>query len=730
MKFSPARLSVGLFSAVLLTVYPARADDRSAELITSGGGEIVLGKSVPGVVRLTGDTAFSFLQGGEGAGVVAAGGQAGKGRVIAFTHGSFLKKGGILDQKAGLDLVLNSMRWTGKSSHPVVGLHPSVAELVGYLKKSGIETKILSPEDVEGDVVDTYCLIGHLDLSDDDLSFLKEFLSRGGGLVISTTPWAFKKKYPNFAKDFPANRLTAAAGIEFQPDGYVSPKTPLLVSQPNPVRSAIQEGLLVAEGKKSGDSKSPVVAAAKRLAAESKKLSAPEKAKLISELEKAKQLRGKDLGAFLVALKELNIAVGPIIPTKENPVIPGRDKLVDTVIDLETYFNLKLPAGMMYAIPAAMDYPGKVESPEKREVRELIIDGKYRGWLSGRTAGGWTAKEMRPTGIYATPGEVIRVSVPARIAGEGFEVVIGSYNGGLNNRDRWSRYPKWMRAEPIGKRVTEVSSGLGGLVDIRVPRGADYAELKISVEGGVQAPLYEFGSTDLNEWKSSIRKYPAPWAELASERMIMAIPSRYIRRLNDPDEVMKIWNDIIDTAAELVSVDRNSYRAERIVFDRLTAAGFMHSGYPMAALTGASAEAAVDARQLRKEGNWGFFHELGHNHQHDLWALPGTGEATCNLWSVYIMEKLIGKNSGDTHGAISEENRRRRVNAYFKGGRNFSEDWNVWTALETYLEVEEEFGWDPFKKVMDEYNHLPEKEWPKTQQEKNDQWVLIVPSLR
>ncbi len=724
MKPSYLQSVVYFLIASLFSIVFSFADERAAELITSGGGEIDLGKSVPGVVKLTSDTAFPILYGSEGSRIVAAGGSAGEGRIITYTHGSFLKKGGILDQEAGIKLVLNSMRWTGRSSKPVVGLHPSTAGIADYLEENGIEVKILKPADVEGDVVNTYCLIGHeKDLSEDDFAYLNEFLAKGGGLVISTTPWAFGKAYPEFAKKFPANRLSMTAGIEFLPDGYAATQTPLSVSRLNPVESAKQQGM-ISEGKKSGDSKNPIVAAARRLAAEHRKLSGAEKTKLIAELEKAKQLKGKDLGAFLGALKELNLAVGPIIPTKENPVVPGQDKLVDAIIDLETHFNLKLPAGAMYAIPAAVDYPGKAETPEQREIREMVIDGKYRGWLSGRSAGGWAAKELRPTGIYATPGEVIKVTVPARIAGEGFEVVIGSYNGGLNNRDKWTRYPKWMRTEPIARRETEVSSGLGGLVNIRIPRDAKYAELKISIEGGVKAPLFEYGTTDLNEWKSTIRKYPAPWAELASERIIIALPSSYIRSLNNPDEVMKVWNEIIDTAAVLVSVDRNNYRAERIVFDRLTAAGSMHSSYPVAAHTGGSAEAAVDAKKLRKEGNWGFFHEYGHNHQHNLWSLPGTGETTCNLWSVYIMEKLMGKKSDNTHGAISALNRRQRMNAYFKGGRNFSEDWKVWTALETYLQVQEEFGWEPFQKVFDEYNNLPEREWPKTQQEKNDQWVI------
>jgi hypothetical protein len=64
------------------------------------------------------------------------------------------------------------------------------------------------------------------------------------------------------------------------------------------------------------------------------------------------------------------------------------------------------------------------------------------------------------------------------------------------------------------------------------------------------------------------------------------------------------------------------------------------------------------------------------------------------------------------------------MNAYFDGGRDFEKDWSMWVALESYLQVQEAFGWEPFQAVFAEYNALPESEWPQTQEEKNDQWVI------
>lgn len=712
MKNSPLIL---LLFACALSGY---ADDRAIGLITQEGGSIALGKSVPGSIDLTEDRAFPFLQDSGGV-IVGAGGIAGKGRAVGFTHGGFLKPGTITEQSEAAALIINSIRWAAKSANPHVGVHPGISSLAATLEEAGLTVTVFPVEEFRDHKASVYCVIGHEALSDGDIVKLFEFVNDGGGLVTATTPWAFKKKFPDFSK-FPANQLLAHAGFQFLPDGYAKTKEPLRIGANDTPLTAPTS--VTMKTNVSGGSKSLV--AAKRLANETNTLSTSDKSQLIADLLIAKNLQGSALSEFLDELKALNETVGPIIPTKENPVIPGKNPLIDAIMELETRFNETAPAGVMYAIPASSNYPGAVPAAASRVTKELKIDGTWRGWLEGRNAAGWAAKEMRPTGIYAPPGEIVKVTVPARISGEGFEVVIGSYGGGLKNREQWHRYPDWQVTRPVASRVTEISSGLGGLVTIRIPRGAEYDSLDLIIEGGVKAPLYEHGKTDLKMWVDEIRKYEAPWAELASDRMIVAIPTDYIRKLSNPDDVMEIWNAYIDTSAELVQVNRDDYRAERIVFDRQTAAGSMHSSYPVAAHLGSAAEQAVNAESLRKDGNWGFFHEYGHNHQHNLWALPNTGETTCNLWSVYLFEELIGKDRDDTHRAIRPLDRKQRVNTYFSSGANFSQNWSVWTALETYLQIQEEFGWEPFKKVFDEYNKLELDERPRGQDEINDQWVI------
>jgi hypothetical protein len=692
---------------VLAALPPLAANDEAMSLLTRGGGTIVPGGLAPGLIDLVSETAFPIVKDSAGSALIAGGSAAtasGESRVIAIAHDGFLKSPEILSQSSARDLIFNAIRWCGQSDQPEVALHPDLSGLANALEEAGFRVELVAPAEVSRRTVKSvYVTVAQRGFDDESIAAVLERMQLGAGLVVAATPWPFGDDYPNFA-DFPANRLAAAAGIRLKSEGVVNGSVPFTITHTD---------------------SSAVLATLRSLVDDPIPDNPSERAALAEALKAGSSLRGPALAEFLQGLLALNQKLGPIIPTSEAPIVRGADPLVDAVVDLETGFHLSLPAGAMYPLPAAADYPGEVPDKAPRIDRTLTLDGTWRGWLSGRGAAGWTAKEMRPTGLYAAPGEVITVTAPAEIAGQGFEVVIGAYNGGLENREQWERYPRLQHAVEIDGEVTKISSGLGGLITIRVPRGAAYPALPFTLSGGVAAPVYVAGKTNLSKWRSEIRKYPAPWAELVSDRIILALPSRFIRDLDNPDEVMQVWSEMIDKAAELCGgVDRNLYRAERIVFERQTAAGYMHSSYPVAAPQDKSVVQAVDARSLREEGNWGFFHEYGHNHQHDLWALPGTGETTCNLWSVYLFEEWVGIPREEGHDAIRPLDRKQRMNAYFDGGRDFEKDWSMWVALESYLQVQEAFGWEPFQAVFAEYNALPESDWPQTQQEKNDQWVI------
>jgi hypothetical protein len=154
-------------------------------------------------------------------------------------------------------------------------------------------------------------------------------------------------------------------------------------------------------------------------------------------------------------------------------------------------------------------------------------------------------------------------------------------------------------------------------------------------------------------------------------------------------------------------------RVERAVFDAQISAGWMHSGYPFMAHD-LSVAGVVDVSYMSENGDWGMFHELGHNHQWMPSTLPGTTETGCNFASVYLMEELV--NPPNLRPADPQR-------AYFEDGSNIS-NWSTWVALDTFLVIKEEWGWAPITEALAVYYTLPAAEVPSGGTEEFNAWVL------
>ncbi|XP_014834461.1 PREDICTED: TRPM8 channel-associated factor homolog [Poecilia mexicana] len=170
------------------------------------------------------------------------------------------------------------------------------------------------------------------------------------------------------------------------------------------------------------------------------------------------------------------------------------------------------------------------------------------------------------------------------------------------------------------------------------------------------------------------------------ENIILTVPSHLIRDLENVLEVEKLWNGIMKGVADLAVIPQKFIRKERFVADVQISLGWMHSGYPIMMHSSIGAE-LFNPQDARTKGLWGEIHELGHNQQRSPWEFPPhTTEATCNLWSVYVHEEVLGVNREKASRNITSAKRKHYIEKYVKGGKNLS-DWNVWTALETYLQM-------------------------------------------
>ena len=289
--------------------------------------------------------------------------------------------------------------------------------------------------------------------------------------------------------------------------------------------------------------------------------------------------------------------------------------------------------------------------------------------------------------------------------------------------------PEISRRYPIFEARTPVANAFGGLLYIEVPPSVGLGRIVVKIEGAVAAPLFVLGRTDLEDWRNEIRHAPAPWAEIAGRNMIVTTDSRNVRALDDPAALAEAWDRALDLNAELAgwpSTARSS--PERFVVDRQISVGYMHSGYPLMAQLDQRAR-IVDAEHIRNcaydqtQSNWGFFHEVGHNHQESDCTFGGTVEVTVNLFTLYVYEFLcdipVAENWRGSPVFVTAQMRRFDFN---------DPDFEQWKrepfiALAMYVQLQQAFGWDAYRNLFATYRDLSIDERPKSDDEKRDQWL-------
>lgn len=394
------------------------------------------------------------------------------------------------------------------------------------------------------------------------------------------------------------------------------------------------------------------------------------------------------------------------ITLSEKKPLSSNDPIDRLALYMRSYDTSKIDPDEITADRASRTFPGESSRRAKRVDRVINIDGDIPGWKS--------------TGLWINAGERVTVTIPERLKAKGLRVQIGSHSDKLWNLREWKRHPSITRSYPITELETDARSEFGGLVYIVLPNNADFGSFQVSVDGAVRAPLFVLGETSISHWKETERDLPAPWAELQTDKIILTVPAEFVRKLDDPDKLMEQWDKVMDTYAVLTTRPLNK-RPQRMVTDVQISAGYMHSGYPiMMHMDQPQNLVSIHNQKSGTRDNWGFWHELGHNHQNPDWTFAGTGEVTCNLFSMYVLEHIYGT---DLMTAAAYD--KTKLDKYFSDGAKYT-TWqrDPFLALMMYVQLIDEFGWDTFIKVFAEYRDLPAAQRPKNDQQKRDQWMV------
>jgi hypothetical protein len=654
----------------------------------------------PGGMCVFGPQAFTVVAGttgkkGDSELPVVAAARFGQGRVAGLGHTGYFDTKALEKLDTG-KLIVNLIRWTSGKSNPRVGIIRE-GHLETYLRSRGMTVAPLPGKDMSAELKDCDVLCCNSDRFGDEKSrtALLQFIRNGGGVVGTLTGWGWQQLNPKkkLISESAGNNVFSEAGLVWSGSmpGRTSGKGYSATGIPSRycnTLSALEALQAQAEKKVS--------------------LSKDETGQCVTTLLDAVRAIPENNQVFWPRFKavEANVSASAM-PTEKKPV-GSNNGLAKVVLAYQVHKCQSLPPEQVTAHPAATNFPGAVPRDAQRVSEQIVVQTKIPRWHS--------------TGLYAAPGELITVSIPASASDAKLRLRIGCHSDGLWGNDHWSRPPEITRTFAITGTVTRGACAFGGLVYIEVPHKCVLGDIPVQVSGAVQAPWYVLGKTDAAQWRSRIRAYPAPIAELQSDKLIISIPSRFVRELDDPEKVMKFWNEVLDACADLAGTDRNRQSPERFVSDVQISAGYMHSGYPLMCFLDA-APRFLNVDHIRTNSDWGMFHEIGHNHQNGDWTFSGTGEVTVNLFSLYILDTVCP--AAPRHGAITPESRGKNMKKYFAEGAPFDK-WKdePFLALIMYVQLKDAFGWDAIKKTIAQYRDLPKAERPKSDEDKRDQWMV------
>jgi len=488
---------------------------------------------------------------------------------------------------------------------------------------------------------------------------LAQFVAQGKGLIAASTPWGWLQVNPgkDLATEHALNTVMHQAGLTFA-DGYNSNYRVATASE-----STAANAYLALRGMRAGQSTDgeAVLGAYRAVPAGN---------------------------AFAREVRAAVANVPDSIPTEAKPIRADQP--------LQRLKFAVAPPNSGY------DFPGPVAPGARRTTVSARIE----------TGGG----DWQSVGAYAAPNETIRVTVPASMVGKGYQLQIGAHSDQIWHLAEWKRHPNVLTRVPIGSATVTASSPFGGLVYIVAPRG-DTGSVDVRVDNVVPAPILRDGG-DVAAWRRGL-ELGAPWTEIHAKHLILTVPTVDAKKVKDPQALIDLWNKCRDLMSELDGRPL-ARRPERFVPDRQISAGYMHAGYPIMTHMDAI-ELSLSVDQLTTKGSWGHWHELGHNHQKDEWTFGGTGEVTCNFYSLYLMEKIAGQSLWSRVG----KNRDEQLPKYLADGAKFA-TWQSepFLALTMYAQLIDAFGYEALTETLKSYEGPNAGTLPRNDLERRDQWMI------
>uniref|UniRef100_A0A3P8UGE9 Peptidase M60 domain-containing protein n=1 Tax=Amphiprion percula TaxID=161767 RepID=A0A3P8UGE9_AMPPE len=574
-----------------------------------------------------------------------AGAYYGQGRVVVITHEGLLKR------ETLAPFWNNAIRWLDEGRNGVVDVVPDLHEAFNLVHKSGFNCK---KTDFREDLSVFVCT-AH---SNEHVKEIQDFVAEGGGLLIGGHAWYWAQTHhgQNPMTDFTGNKILNKMGLSL-------------------LEKIIWEGSYKATVPSQAIKKTyhfrHLLHRFAGHVSEGEELTAHE--------EECLKKLGGDCANYLHMKQQQNI-----ICTDSCPAKSPRDHLLLSV-GTEVYKVCPDPDDLLpYLI-------------NNNPLMPVVYNHRIK--IHVNTAG---AEEWISTGLYLSPGMKTYLAIPAEIVNKGWQIQIGCQTDRLH-AEVLKRAPCVHEWFPVTSEMMQVWNLWGGLLYLVARPKTQVKGLEVIVQMAVPVPYYKSGECVVDDNGGNVKGLQA--AELEFDNIILTVPSDVVRDLDRPEELAVLWNDMMKAIADLAVIPHKFPRKEHFVTDVQISHGWMHAGYPIMTHRSTAAE-LVSTDHARSKGLWGPIHELGHNQQRACWEFPpNTTECTCNLWSVYVHEQLLGINRAQADPIMTPTKRKARAEDYAKGGRKLS-SWDTFVALETYMQLQDKFGWDAFKRVFAAYHKI------------------------
>ena len=306
--------------------------------------------------------------------------------------------------------------------------------------------------------------------------------------------------------------------------------------------------------------------------------------------------------------------------------------------------------------------------------------------------------------------------MPEKLVGKGFKVQVGAHTWDLSKKGTSRRLARVVKEYSIDSVVTRIANPVGGNLYIIVPHTADEGLVNVQFRNTGRSPFYSklpFSETSAADWQEE-RLHPGAWADFETERVMMNVPSKWVRDFDTPEQVMEAYDTAMDGVSSLMGKPEVRNKPPLYLqVDTDFRSGAFFPGYPMSNFPNFDS-ARTSPLTPEFVHNTTLWHE--HGHASFITKFANEQEAIVHLPNVYIENTVYGVPLEKAF-VVSNSNKNDEVTMkeVFAGwaitdGFINGDDMILWDTnyqlrgYAHYVDMVDVFGWSSMTEFNDQLN--------------------------